>query len=105
MSRPYCAACTARQAQQKRASVAGVVSRRAEAAAVAAALAAILRPMLLRDADLSARAAARRLVTCNAIAPHLLDRARRVAGSLRRQLAASAGRRQQAKDTTREVGG
>jgi hypothetical protein len=54
----------------------------------------LLAPMLRRDPGLSATTAAKRLVSWAAIEPELSDRARRVAGRLRRDLTAIADHRQ-----------
>jgi hypothetical protein len=58
----------------------------------------LLRPLLQRDPHLSARAAARRLVAWGSIEFELEDRARRVGGRLRRDLAAIADHRQRRVD-------
>ena len=101
LSRPrvVCRTCAARRAQLRKASTAGVMARRAEASAVREALTEKLKPMFCRDPHLSARAAAHRLVERGAIGPELLDRARRLAGGLRKQLAATVGHRQCGGDT------
>ena len=89
-----CPVCRWRQAQLAVASAAGVSARRAEAALVLDTLTELLEPMLRRDPGLTATTAARRLVSWAAIEPELEDRARRVAGRLRRDLAAIADHRQ-----------
>jgi hypothetical protein len=63
----------------------------------------LLEPMLRRDPGLSATTAARRLVSWAAIEPEFEDRARRVAGRLRRDLAAIADHRQRGVYIEREV--
>jgi hypothetical protein len=65
-----------------------------EAAQVFDTLVALLEPMFARDPHLSARAAARRLVAWGAIEFELEDRARRVGGRLRRDLAGTVGHHQ-----------
>ena len=89
-----CPACRRRLAHLAAASAAGVSARRAEAALVLDTLTELLEPMLRRDPDLTAIMAARRLVSWAAIEPELADRARRVAGRLRRDLAGTVGHRQ-----------
>jgi hypothetical protein len=82
-----CAACAARREQARLASAAGVAARRQAATEQARDLEAVLAPVLRRDRRLSASAVARRLVACGAIEPDLEDRARRIAGRLRRRVA------------------
>jgi hypothetical protein len=94
-----CPACRRRRAQLAAASAAGVSARRAEAAVVLDTLVELLRPMLARDPHLSARAAARRLVGWGAIEFELEDRARRVGGRLRRDLAGTVDHHQRGADT------
>ena len=89
-----CPACRRRRAQLAAASAAGVSARRAEAALVLDTLTDLLRPLLRRDPHLSATTAARRLVAWGSIEFELEDRARRVGGRLRRELAAIADHRQ-----------
>jgi len=93
-----CPVCRRRQAQLAIASAAGVSARRAEAALVLDTLTDLLEPMLRRDPGLSATTAARRLVGWGSIEFELEDRARRVAGRLRRDLAAIADHRQRRVD-------
>jgi len=97
--RPCCPVCLQRLAQLKVASAAGVAARRAEATAVRASLIEMLSSVFSRDPHLSARAAAGRLVQRGMIGPELFDRARRVGGRLRKQLARIAGHRQCGGDT------
>lgn len=85
---PACPACAARREQARRASAAGVASRRSWAALLDENLSELLEPMFRRDPDLSARAAARRLVEVGSLAAALEDRARRLGGRLRHELAA-----------------
>jgi hypothetical protein len=54
----------------------------------------LLEPMLRRDPGLTATTAARRLVAWGAIEFEVGDRARRVAGRLRRDLAGTVGHHQ-----------
>lgn len=93
---PECPVCAARRAQARRASAAAVAARRLEAAEQDRELQAALEPLLRRVPDLSASGAARRLVAFGVISPEDEDRARRLAGRLRRThldgLAATAGR-------------
>jgi len=89
-----CPVCRRRQAQLAIASAAGVSARRAEAALVLDTLTDLLEPMLRRDPGLTATTAARRLVAWGAVEFELEDRARRVAGRLRRNLAAITDHRQ-----------
>ncbi len=87
-----CPVCAARRVQARRASAAAVAARRAEAAEQTRELQAALEPLLRRAPDLSASAAARRLVAYGVIVPENEDRARRLAGRLRRTSAVIGGR-------------